>query len=64
MTVLSAILQIVSLVASIIADAISVSVIGLVLGPMYSIAIHHTTRVLPRHLIYIYQFKSVELSPM
>jgi fucose permease len=25
--------------------------IGIVLGPMYPIAIHHTTRVLPRHLV-------------
>jgi fucose permease len=39
------------LVPSIIADAISISIIGLVLGPMYPIAIHHTTRVLPRHLV-------------
>jgi fucose permease len=25
--------------------------IGIVLGPMYPIAIHHTTRVLPHHLV-------------
>jgi len=39
------------LVPSIIANAICISIIGLVLGPMYPIAIHHTTRVLPRHLV-------------
>ena len=43
--------MIVWLVPSVIADAIAVSIIGLVLGPMYPIAIHHTTRVLPRHLV-------------
>lgn len=39
------------LVPSFIAAAISVSIIGIVLGPMYPIAIHHTTRVLPHHLV-------------
>ena len=43
--------MIVWLVPSFIAAAISVSIIGIVLGPMYPIAIHHTTRVLPRHLV-------------
>jgi fucose permease len=42
---------IVWLVPSFIAAAISVSIIGIVLGPMYPIAIHHTTRVLPHHLV-------------
>jgi fucose permease len=42
---------IVWLVPSFIASAISVSIIGMVLGPMYPIAIHHTTRVIPRHLV-------------
>ena len=43
--------MIVWLVPSFIAAAISVSIIGIVLGPMYPIAIHHTTRVLPHHLV-------------
>jgi fucose permease len=38
-------------VPSVIAAAISVSMIGFVLAPMYPIAMHHTTRVLPRHLV-------------
>jgi len=42
---------IVWLVPSFIAAAISVSIIGIVLGPMYPIAIHHTTRVLPHRLV-------------
>jgi len=42
---------IVWLVPSFIAAAISVTIIGIVLGPMYPIAIHHTTRVLPHHLV-------------
>lgn len=43
--------MVVWLVPSVIAAAISVSFIGLVLGPLYPLAIHHTTRVLPRHLV-------------
>ena len=30
---------------------ISVSIIGLLLGPMFPIAINHAARVLPRHLV-------------
>ena len=33
------------------AAAVSVSIIGILLGPMYPIAINHTARVLPRHLV-------------
>ena len=33
------------------ASAIAVSVIGILLGPMYPIAINHAARVLPRHLV-------------
>ena len=42
---------IVWLVPSFIAAAISVSIIGLLLGPMFPVAINHTARVLPRHLV-------------
>jgi fucose permease len=31
--------------------AISVSIIGMLLGPMFPIALNHTPRVLPRHLV-------------
>ena len=31
--------------------AISVSIIGILLGPMFPVAINHTARVLPRHLV-------------
>ena len=43
--------MIVWLVLSFITAAISVSFIGLFLGPMYPIAINHVGRVLPRHLV-------------
>ena len=43
--------MIVWLVPSFIGGAISVSIIGILLGPMYPIAINHTARVLPRHLV-------------
>ena len=43
--------MIVWLVPSFITSAISVSLIGLFLGPMYPIAINHVGRVLPRHLV-------------
>jgi fucose permease len=42
---------IVWLVPSFTAAAISVTMIGVLLGPMYPIAINHTARVLPRHLV-------------
>jgi fucose permease len=38
-------------VPSFTAAAISVSIIGMFLGPMYPIAINHTARILPRHLV-------------
>jgi fucose permease len=43
--------MIVWLVPSFTAAAISVSMIGILLGPMYPIALNHTARVLPRHLV-------------
>ena len=43
--------MIVWLVPSFTAAAISVTIIGLLLGPMYPIAINHVARVLPRHLV-------------
>ena len=43
--------MIVCLVPSFITAAISVSLIGLFLGPMYPIAINNVGRVLPRHLV-------------
>ena len=43
--------MIVWLVPSFTAAAVSVTVIGILLGPMYPIAINHTARVLPRHLV-------------
>ena len=43
--------MIVWLVPSVIATAISVSIIGILLGPMYPVAINHTARVLPPHLV-------------
>ena len=42
--------MIVWLVPLFMAAAISVSIIGIISGPMHPVAIHHTTRVLPRHL--------------
>jgi len=42
---------IVWLLPSFTAGAVSVSIIGILLGPMYPIAINHTARVLPRHLV-------------
>lgn len=36
---------------SVAATAISVSMIGVLLGPMYPIVINHTARVLPPHLV-------------
>ena len=43
--------MIVWLVPSFTASAISVSIIGILLGPMFPIAINHAARVLPRHLV-------------
>ena len=43
--------MIVWLVPSFIAAAISVSIIGILLGPMYPIALNHTALVIPRHLV-------------
>ena len=42
---------IVWLVPSFTASAISVSIIGVLMGPMFPIAINHAARVLPRHLM-------------
>jgi len=42
---------IVWLVPSLTAAVISVSIIGILLGPMYPIVINHTARVLPHHLV-------------
>ena len=42
---------IVWLVPSVIATGISVSLIGMLLGPMYPIVIYHTARVVPSHLV-------------
>ena len=43
--------MIVWLVPSFTASVISVSIIGVLLGPMFPIAINHVARVLPRHLV-------------
>ena len=43
---------IVWLIPSFTAAAISVSIIGFLLGPMFPIAMNHTPRVLPRHLVH------------
>jgi len=43
--------MIIWLVPSFTAAAISVTIIGILLGPMYPIAINHVGRVLPRHLV-------------
>jgi len=42
---------IVWLVPSFTVAAISVSIIGLLLGPMFATALNHTARILPRHLV-------------
>ncbi|KAK7039467.1 major facilitator superfamily domain-containing protein, partial [Favolaschia claudopus] len=39
------------LVPSLIADAVAVSIIGVLLGPIYPITMNHTGRVLPRRLL-------------
>ena len=43
--------MIVWLVPSFTAAAISVSIVGIVLGPMFPIVISHVAVVLPRHLV-------------
>ena len=43
--------MIVWLVPSFTTAAISVSIIGILLGPVWAIALNHTARVLPRHLV-------------
>ena len=43
--------MIVWLVHSFTAAAISVSIIGMLLGPMYPTSLNHAARVLPRHLV-------------
>ena len=43
--------MIVWLVPSFTAAAISVSIIGILLGPMFPIVINHVAVVLPRHLV-------------
>lgn len=42
---------IVWLVPSLVGDAVAVSIIGLLLGPMYPIAMNHAGRVLPHWLL-------------
>ena len=42
---------IVWLVPSLTVDVISVTIIGVLLGPMFPIAVNHAARVLPRHLV-------------
>jgi len=42
---------IVWLVPSFTAAAISVTIMGFLLGPMFPIALNHTSRILPRHLV-------------
>ena len=42
---------IVLLVPSFAVDAISVTIIGILLGPMFPTVLNHTARVLPRHLV-------------
>ena len=39
------------LVPSLIADAFAVSVIGILLGPMYPIVMNHSARILPRWML-------------
>ena len=43
--------MIVWLVPSFTAAAISISIIGILLGPMYPIVVNHAAFVLPRHLV-------------
>jgi fucose permease len=43
--------MIICLVPSFTAAVISVSIIGILLGPMFPITINHAARVLPRHLM-------------
>ena len=43
--------MIVWLIPSFTTSAISISIIGILLGPMYPIAINHVARVMPRHLV-------------
>ena len=43
--------MIVWLVPSFTTAVVSVSIIGVLMGPMFPIAINHTARVLPRHLV-------------
>ena len=38
-------------VPSLVGDAISISIVGLLLGPMYPIAMNHASRVLPRWIL-------------
>ena len=42
---------IVWLVPSFIAAAISVSIVGILLGPMFPVPLNHTARVVPLHLV-------------
>lgn len=39
------------LVPSLVGDAVAVSIVGVLLGPMYPIAMNHAGRVLPRWLL-------------
>ena len=43
--------MIVWLVPSAIATGVSVSIIGILLGPIYPVVISHTARVIPSHLV-------------
>ena len=43
--------MIVWLVPNVIATGVSVSIIGMLLGPMYPTVINHTARVIPSYLV-------------
>ena len=43
--------MIVWLVPNVIVTGVSVSIIGMLLGPMYPTVINHTARVIPSHLV-------------
>ena len=50
---------IVWLVPSLIGGAVAVAVIGILLGPMYPIAMNHCGRILPRWLLTGRQLQSI-----
>ena len=43
--------MIVWLVPNVVVTGVSVSIIGMLLGPMYPTVINHTARVIPSHLV-------------